>query len=70
MSATTTGSLDGRVAVVSGGCGGIGRAICARFAAEGAHVYAADVVEGDAPAPAGVSYAHCDVTSEDGATPM
>lgn len=38
-----TGMLEGRVALVVGGCGGAGRAVCARFIAEGAHVYAADL---------------------------
>lgn len=38
-----TAMLEGRVALVTGGCGGAGRAVCARFLAEGAHVYAADL---------------------------
>ncbi|MBX6768841.1 MAG: SDR family oxidoreductase [Actinomadura rubrobrunea] len=36
-------SLDGRVAVVTGGAGGIGRAICADLASLGAHVVVADI---------------------------
>ena len=39
--------LDGKRAIVVGGCGGIGSAICARFALEGAEVTAVDVVEGE-----------------------
>lgn len=40
-----TGKLNGKVALVTGGRGGIGRAICARFIREGAKVYAADLRE-------------------------
>ncbi|GLW62693.1 2-hydroxycyclohexane-1-carbonyl-CoA dehydrogenase [Actinomadura rubrobrunea] len=36
-------SLDGRVAVVTGGAGGIGRAVCADLASLGAHVVVADI---------------------------
>jgi NAD(P)-dependent dehydrogenase (short-subunit alcohol dehydrogenase family) len=42
-----TGRLDGKVAVITGAAGGIGRASAVRFAAEGAHVVAADLA-GDA----------------------
>lgn len=38
-----TGRLDGRVAVITGGCSGIGLATARRFAAEGAHVVIGDV---------------------------
>ncbi len=62
-----TGMLDGRVALVTGGCGGAGRAICERFVAEGAQVYAGDL------SPAGSmgsdshigTFVKLNVTSED-----
>jgi len=37
------GRLDGKVAIVTGGAGGIGRAISERYGAEGANVVVADV---------------------------
>jgi len=56
------GRLEGKTALVTGGCGGIGAAICARFAREGAEVVAADVEE--RPLAAGVEFARMDVADE------
>ena len=39
------GRLDNKVAVVSGGANGIGRAVCSRFVEEGGKVIIADVKE-------------------------
>ncbi|MEL7256430.1 MAG: SDR family oxidoreductase [Pseudomonadota bacterium] len=59
--------LKGKVAVVTGGRGGIGRAICDRFEREGATVYAADLdVSGSLGKPEGSArFLRLDVTSED-----
>jgi NAD(P)-dependent dehydrogenase (short-subunit alcohol dehydrogenase family) len=43
-----TGRLDGRVALITGGGGGIGKVAAERFAAEGARVMIADVADDDA----------------------
>lgn len=59
--------LEGKVALVTGGRGGIGRAICARFLKEGAVVYAADLTDQgsmDAAAADGARFVRLDVTSE------
>ena len=59
------GMLGGRVALVTGGCGGAGRAVCTRFLAEGAHVFAADLTpEGSLGDGAVGTFVRMDVTSE------
>ena len=37
------GRLEGKIAIISGGAKGIGRAFCERFVAEGARVIIADI---------------------------
>ncbi len=63
-----TGMLAGKAALVTGGRGGIGRAICARFVREGAEVFAADLSEQGSlvtgSEPEG-RFVELDVTSED-----
>ncbi|MBT3437355.1 MAG: glucose 1-dehydrogenase [Oceanospirillaceae bacterium] len=62
-----TEHLKRRVAVVTGGCGGIGQAICRRFTNEGAQVIAADVAPMPEALQASVYYFYHDVTSEQSA---
>ncbi|MBA2772995.1 MAG: 3-oxoacyl-ACP reductase [Nocardioidaceae bacterium] len=60
------GRLEGRTAVVTGGCSGIGLATVRRFAAEGAHIVIGDVDDARGPGIAedvGGAYVHCDVTN-------
>ena len=64
MNAKSSASLSGRVALVTGGTGGIGTAICERLSAEGATVYAADISGDSNSVPAQVLHAECDVSSE------
>jgi NAD(P)-dependent dehydrogenase (short-subunit alcohol dehydrogenase family) len=59
------GRLDGRVAVVTGGCSGIGLATVRRFAQEGARVVVADLDDArgaEVESEIGGRYVHCDVT--------
>ncbi len=62
---TREGRLEGRTAIVTGGCSGIGLATVRRFADEGADVVVADIDDdGGAEVAAEVRghYVHCDVT--------
>ena len=70
MSAVREGYLAGKVAVVTGGCGGIGTAVCARFAAEGAAVYATGLAEPPGEPAPGVTFHRHDVTREDSAVEL
>jgi len=56
--------LGGKTAFVTGGTGGIGSAICARFAREGAQVIAADLSQ-QGELPDQVEFAAYDVTDEE-----
>src|SRR5262249_15400872 len=60
--------LAGKVAVVTGGASGIGRAIARRFAAEGASVLAIDLAEAPPPRDDGhakqIAHIRCDVSHE------
>lgn len=55
--------LEGKTAFVTGGTGGIGSAICARFAREGAQVIAADLSQ-QGEQPDQVEFVAYDVTDE------
>ena len=70
MSAVREGYLEGKVAVVTGGCGGIGTAVCARFAAEGAAVYATGITEPAGELASGVAFHRHDVTREEDAVEL
>ena len=58
--------LKGKMALVTGGRGGIGRAICARFLREGARVFAADLSAGGSlqDGDTAEDFLQIDVTSE------
>lgn len=60
--------LEGRTAVITGGCSGIGLATARRFAEEGAHVVIGDLDDARGPGIAeelGGLYVHADVTDAD-----
>ncbi len=62
------GRIEGKTAVVTGGCSGIGLATARRFAEEGAKVVIGDVDDAKGPGIAqelGGTYVHVDVTDKD-----
>lgn len=64
-----TKRLEGKIALITGGCSGIGLSTAERFVTEGAKVVIADMQDDkgkslEARFPGEVSYVHCDVTSE------
>jgi NAD(P)-dependent dehydrogenase (short-subunit alcohol dehydrogenase family) len=66
------GRIEGRVAVVTGGCSGIGEATVRRFVAEGARVVIGDIADDAGAALAEelggssvATYVHVDVTAKD-----
>ncbi|WP_148572314.1 3-oxoacyl-ACP reductase [Nocardioides caldifontis] len=62
------GRLDGKVAVITGGCSGIGLATVRRFLEEGAQVVVGDVDDAKGKTlaeEAGLTYVHVDVTDKE-----
>jgi len=56
---------QGRVVLITGGCGGIGRAIGDKFAASGASIIAVDIQPPQVALPAAAVFQQCDVTRDE-----
>jgi len=72
MTTDMAGRIEGKVAVVTGGCSGIGLATVRRFVEEGARVVIGDIDDerghtlvGELGGDDVASYVHVDVTSKD-----
>jgi NAD(P)-dependent dehydrogenase (short-subunit alcohol dehydrogenase family) len=70
MTETTSGMMNGKTAIVTGGASGLGEATCRLMIAEGARVVVADIQDAKGEAIAAelgdaAIYRHVDVTSED-----
>lgn len=56
--------MEGKVALITGGCGGLGAATAKLFLQHGAKVVIADANRHSLPVGDGTSFVHCDVTNE------
>ena len=63
--------LQGKVTIITGAAGGLGRVAALQFAREGSHIVVSDLIDGQAAvdeikfAGGSAAYIHADVTSED-----
>ncbi|MFF1552972.1 SDR family NAD(P)-dependent oxidoreductase [Rhodococcus erythropolis] len=55
------GRLEGKICLITGAAGGIGRATCELFESEGARVFATDILEGNPFAGTPISYYQADI---------
>lgn len=64
ISTESTGVLQGRSVLVTGACGGIGRALVTAFCAAGARVLATDIVAADESWPGAATFVQADLADE------